>query len=96
MIPRTEYLDSLTHLRDKQIIKVVTGIRRCGKSTLPELFQEQLLQDGVAYYQFGNGKALPISIPPPFWNRFLQPDTVFCLTVCCLSYRQAVHECLVF
>ncbi len=47
MIPRNEYLDSLIHLRDKQIIKVVTGIRRCGKSTLFELFQEQLLQDGV-------------------------------------------------
>lgn len=47
MIPRNDYLDSLINLRDKQIIKVVTGIRRCGKSTLFELFQEYLLQNGV-------------------------------------------------
>ena len=47
MIPRNEYLDSLIHLRDKQVIKVVTGIRRCGKSTLFELYQTYLLQNGV-------------------------------------------------
>lgn len=47
MISRNDYLDSLINLRDKQIIKVVTGIRRCGKSTLFELYQEHLLQNGV-------------------------------------------------
>lgn len=47
MIPRNEYLDNLIHLKDKQLIKVVTGIRRCGKSTLFELFQEYLLQNGI-------------------------------------------------
>ena len=47
MIPRQEYLDTLTRFRDKQLIKVVTGIRRCGKSTLFELFQEHLMSNGV-------------------------------------------------
>lgn len=47
MIPRQEYLDSLISFRDKQLIKVVTGIRRCGKSTLFELFQDYLRADGV-------------------------------------------------
>lgn len=47
MIPRNEYLESLISFRDKQLIKVVTGIRRCGKSTLFELYQEHLLQNGV-------------------------------------------------
>ncbi|MCL2425299.1 MAG: ATP-binding protein [Oscillospiraceae bacterium] len=48
MIQRQEYLDSLINFRDKQLIKVVTGIRRCGKSTLFELFQDYLRSDGVS------------------------------------------------
>ena len=47
MIERTEYLEFLKKLRDKQIIKVVTGIRRCGKSTLFELYKQYLLSSGV-------------------------------------------------
>jgi predicted AAA+ superfamily ATPase len=48
MIERKEYLDNLIRFRDKQLINVVTGIRRCGKSTLFELFQNYLRSDGVA------------------------------------------------
>lgn len=47
MIERKEYLDALRRWRDKQVIKAITGIRRCGKSTLMELFQEELRRDGV-------------------------------------------------
>ena len=48
MINRKEYLDSLINFRDKKLIKVVTGIRRCGKSTLFELYQDYLRSNGVA------------------------------------------------
>lgn len=47
MIKREEYLKFLLEWKDQQIIKVISGIRRCGKSTLFELFREKLLQDGV-------------------------------------------------
>jgi len=47
MIARQEYLDSLIAFRDTQLIKVVTGIRRCGKSTLFELYQDYLRVNGV-------------------------------------------------
>jgi len=47
MIQRQEYLDSLIRFRDKQLIKVITGIRRCGKSTLLGLFQDYLRSNGV-------------------------------------------------
>ena len=47
MIQRQEYIDTLINFRDKQLIKVVTGIRRCGKSTLFELYQNYLRSDGV-------------------------------------------------
>lgn len=51
MIERKEYLEQLQGLKDKQIIKVITGIRRCGKSTLLTMFQDQLLADGVTSKQ---------------------------------------------
>ena len=47
MIKREEYLNKLISLKDKQIIKVITGIRRCGKSTLFDLYEEYLLNNGV-------------------------------------------------
>lgn len=47
MIQRQEYLNKLISFKDKQLIKIVTGVRRCGKSTLFELYQAQLLKSGV-------------------------------------------------
>jgi len=47
MIIRHEYLETLKRFRDKQLIKVVTGIRRCGKSTLLEQFGDYLRSDGI-------------------------------------------------
>ena len=47
MIDRKEYLDRLIGFNDKHIIKVITGIRRCGKSTLLEIYQEYLLKNGI-------------------------------------------------
>lgn len=51
MIARQEYLENLIRFRDKQLIKVITGIRRCGKSTLFELYQEYLLSSGATSEQ---------------------------------------------
>ena len=70
MIERKEYLDQLIRFKDKDLIKVVTGIRRCGKSTLFELFINYLKENGIkndqiitlnledADYNFDNYKEL--------------------------------------
>jgi len=47
MIERAEYLEQLKRFKDKDFIKVVTGIRRCGKSTLFELFINYLKEIGI-------------------------------------------------
>lgn len=51
MVIRKEYLSRLLAWKDEQIIKVVTGIRRCGKSTLMKQFQDHLLEEGVSQEQ---------------------------------------------
>lgn len=48
MVERKEYLDQLWAWKDERQIKVVTGIRRCGKSVLLEQYQQKLLAEGVA------------------------------------------------
>jgi len=47
MIERPNYLQELISFKDKELIKIVTGIRRCGKSTLFDLYEEYLLSKGV-------------------------------------------------
>ena len=48
VIERTEYLELLKRFKDKDLIKVVTGIRRCGKSYLLDpIFKNYLLDNGV-------------------------------------------------
>lgn len=47
MVQRKQYMEKLKNLKDKKIIKVVTGIRRCGKSTLLLLFRQYLKECGV-------------------------------------------------
>lgn len=46
-IKREDFLERLRTFKDKQLIKVVTGIRRCGKSTLLSQWQKTLLREGV-------------------------------------------------
>lgn len=50
-VHRNEYLDFLHIWKDKQVIKVISGIRRCGKSTLLELYKKLLLENGIAEEQ---------------------------------------------
>src|SRR5574344_849239 len=47
MIKRPEYLNFLINWKDKQVIKVISGIRRCGKSTLFDLYKDYLHEQNV-------------------------------------------------
>lgn len=47
MVLRSKYLDILIRFKDKDLIKVVTGIRRCGKSTLFLLYINYLKEHGI-------------------------------------------------
>ena len=50
-IQRTEYLEWLKNWKERQIIKVVSGVRRCGKSTLFEIYKDWLVESGVEQKQ---------------------------------------------
>ena len=51
MINRKEYMAKLLAVKDKKLIKVVTGIRRCGKSTLLQMFQNYLREQKIPQNQ---------------------------------------------
>ncbi len=76
-IERTAYLNKLIAFKDKNLIKVITGIRRCGKSTIMEIYRDWLLAHGVTdnqivylnfedydYYELRNPKNLYAYIKP--------------------------------
>ncbi|MDR0615142.1 MAG: AAA family ATPase [Lactobacillales bacterium] len=46
-VRREKYLDFFHRLKDKDVVKVVSGVRRSGKSTLLQLFVNDLKQDGI-------------------------------------------------
>ena len=48
MITRETYLQKLRQLKDQSIIKVITGIRRSGKSTLLEAFKNEIISEGIS------------------------------------------------
>lgn len=54
MVARNEYLNTLINFKNKNLIKVVTGIRRCGKSTMFELYQNYLEEQDVDLSQIIN------------------------------------------
>ena len=47
VIERKEYLEKLIAWKDKQLIKIVTGVRRCGKSMLLEIYRNYLREHGI-------------------------------------------------
>ena len=48
MIYRPDYMDALKAFKDKPLIKILTGVRRCGKSTIFQMFKEELIREGVS------------------------------------------------
>ena len=69
LIERKEYISNLVSYQEKGLIKVVTGLRRAGKSTLLELFKNRLIDSGVApsrihFYNF----ELPENYLDKTWN----------------------------
>ena len=47
LIYRKQYMQQLHNLKDQNIIKVITGVRRCGKSTLLMMFADELMENGI-------------------------------------------------
>ena len=47
LINRPEYLKQLIENKDVDLVKIITGIRRCGKSSLLDLFHQYLLENKV-------------------------------------------------
>ena len=65
-VQREEYMKQLISFKDTPIIKVITGIRRCGKSTLFELYKEHLRNNGIS-----DSRIVSINFEDPDNERFM-------------------------
>jgi predicted AAA+ superfamily ATPase len=72
MINRPKYLKKMLAFKDKHLIKIVTGVRRCGKSTLFELYQSELLRLGVRPEQIQS-----INLEEPDYREFLDWEKLY-------------------
>ena len=75
---RKEYIDKLLSYKDKDLIKVVSGLRRSGKSTLLEIYRESLLKLGIGkrqiqFYNFENNQRWRLSL----WKTSILVPSVF-------------------
>ena len=66
LIARPQSTDWLRRWRDRDVIKVVTGVRRCGKSTLLRLFQDELRQEGV-----DGAQIISVNLEDPAYSNLL-------------------------
>ena len=71
-IKREEYLDKLIGFKDKQIIKVVAGVRRCGKSTLFKMYQDYLVSVGVKKEQI-----IAINFEDYAYDNLIEPKELY-------------------
>jgi len=72
MINRPEYLKRLLAFKDKELIKIITGVRRSGKSTLFELYKTELLQMGIMQEQIQN-----INLEDPDFRDILEWEKLY-------------------
>jgi predicted AAA+ superfamily ATPase len=72
MINRPEYLKKLLSFKDKQLIKIITGVRRSGKSTLFELYQMELAKLGVLPEQIQS-----INLEDPAYRELLDWEKLY-------------------
>ena len=71
-IERKEYLEKLMAWKDRQVIKVITGVRRCGKSTLMEMFQDHLREGGVSEEQL-----IAVNLEDYDFRELRKPDRLY-------------------
>jgi predicted AAA+ superfamily ATPase len=72
MINRPSYINKLLSFKDKHLIKILTGVHRCGKSTLFNLYQRELLKSGVTQEQIIN-----INFEDPQYRQLLSWETLY-------------------
>lgn len=71
-VPRKKYLERLIAWREKAVIKVITGVRRCGKSTLLSQYMDYLRTSGV-----GGNRIISVNLEDPEYRDLLTGDSLY-------------------
>jgi len=74
LVKREQYLAKLRQLRNEPVIKVITGVRRCGKSILLKMFSDELVEAGVkksqiTFINFEEPEELPTTATTHQWRQ---------------------------
>ena len=59
MVLRPQYMNTLRQYRDVPLVKILAGIRRCGKSTILEMLRDDLIAGGAGTGAAGGGRNDP-------------------------------------
>ena len=68
MIDRPTYTEKIMAYTDTPFVKILTGVRRCGKSTILKMIMDKLRQRGVPAEQIAVSDACTMCRPDVFWS----------------------------
>lgn len=92
MIPRPQYINELQKYKDAPLVKILSGVRRCGKSTILDMFREHLLSSGVPETQIIARRYSSFTIPDDFSARDMYQDIAASISGRCYVFLDEVQE----
>ena len=91
MINRPDYIAAIEPFIDKPLVKILAGIRRCGKSTIFEMLREELLRRGIGEDQIICKRYTEMDIPENITAKQMYDELIEAMGDCPRRYLPLVY-----